>query len=78
MNFQMFKLVLEKAEVIIDMSMVLEELWAACILELRAVFLCCWRIYMVCFALKLVGLGWCLVSGLWFFLWSCMNVGVGL
>ena len=51
----MFKLVLEKAEVIIDMSMVLEELWAACILALRAVFLCCWRICMVCLALELVG-----------------------
>ena len=50
----MFKLVLEKAEVIIDMSMVLEELWAACILELRAVFLCCWRICLVCLALELV------------------------
>ena len=31
------------------------ELWAACILELRAVFLCCWRIRVVCLALELVG-----------------------
>src|SRR5574341_896124 len=30
-------------------------LWAACILELRAVFLCCWRICLVCLALELVG-----------------------
>ena len=29
--------------------------WAACILELRAVFLCCWRIFLVCLALELVG-----------------------
>ena len=27
----------------------------ACILELRAVFLCCWRICVVCLALELVG-----------------------
>ena len=37
------------------MSMVLESLWAACILELRDVFLCCWRICLVCLALELVG-----------------------
>ena len=37
------------------MSMVLESLWAACILKLRAVFLCCWRICVVCLALELVG-----------------------
>ena len=30
-------------------------LWVACILMLRAVFLLCWRISMVCLALKLVG-----------------------
>ena len=30
-------------------------LWAACILKLRAMFLCCWRICMVCLALELVG-----------------------
>ena len=29
-------------------------LWAACLLMLRAVFLLCWRISMVCFALELV------------------------
>ena len=28
---------------------------AACILKLRAMFLCCWRICMVCLALELVG-----------------------
>ena len=38
-----------------EMSMVLEELWAACILKLRAVFMCCWRIWVVCLALELVG-----------------------
>ena len=38
-----------------EMSMVLEQLWAACILELRAVFLCCWRICVLCLALELVG-----------------------
>ena len=38
-----------------EMSVGLEWLWAACILELRAVFLCCWRICLVCFALELVG-----------------------
>ena len=31
------------------------DLGAACILKLRAVFLCCWRIYLVCLALELVG-----------------------
>ena len=30
-------------------------LWEACILMFRAVFLCCWRISMVCLALELVG-----------------------
>ena len=38
-----------------EMSMVWGWLWAACILELRAVFLCCWRICLVCLALELVG-----------------------
>ena len=38
-----------------EMSMVWEYLWAACILKLRAVFLCCWRICVVCLALELVG-----------------------
>ena len=38
-----------------EMSVALEYLWAACILKLRAVFLCCWRICMVCLALELVG-----------------------
>ena len=33
----------------------LEWLWAACILKLRAMFLCCWRICVVCLALELVG-----------------------
>ena len=36
-------------------SMGLTWLWAACILMLRGVFLCCWRISMVCLALELVG-----------------------
>ena len=38
-----------------EMSMGLESLWAACILKLRAVFLCCWRICVVCLVLELVG-----------------------
>ena len=37
-----------------EMSMDLESLWAACVLKLRAVFLCCWRICVVCLALELV------------------------
>ena len=36
-------------------SMGLAWLWAACILMLRAVFLHCWRISLVCLALELVG-----------------------
>ena len=38
-----------------EMSVSLEWLWAACILKLRVVFLCCWRICIVCLALELVG-----------------------
>ena len=38
-----------------EMSVDLELLWAACILKLRAVFLCCWRICVVCLDLELVG-----------------------
>ena len=38
-----------------EMSLGLESLWVGCILELRAVFLCCWRICVVCLALELVG-----------------------
>ena len=29
--------------------------FTACILKLRAMFLCCWRICMLCLALELVG-----------------------
>ena len=36
-------------------SMGLAWLWTACILMLRAVFLHCWRISVVCLALELVG-----------------------
>ena len=39
-----------------EMSMGLEYLWAACIFKLRAVFLCCCRICVVCLALELLGL----------------------
>ena len=39
----------------LEMSVGMESLWAACILKLRAVFLCCWRICVVCLALELVG-----------------------
>jgi len=38
-----------------EMSMGLVRLWAICILKLRAMFLCCWRICMVCFSLEFVG-----------------------
>ena len=38
-----------------EMSMVLGWLLSACILELRAVFQCCWRICMVYLSLELVG-----------------------
>ena len=38
-----------------EMSVGLESLWATCILKLRAMFLCCWRICMVCLALELFG-----------------------
>ena len=37
------------------MSMGLAWLWEACLLMLRAVILLCWRISMVCLALKIVG-----------------------
>ena len=37
-----------------EMPLGLVWLWAACILTLRAVFLCCWRICVVCLALELV------------------------
>ena len=36
-------------------SMGLAWLWAACLLMLRAVFLLCWRIHVVCLAVELVG-----------------------
>ena len=36
-------------------SMGLAWLWAACFLMLRALFLLCWRINMVCLALRPVG-----------------------
>ena len=39
----------------LSVVMVLEYLWAACILKLRGVFLCCWRICLACLALELVG-----------------------
>ena len=38
-----------------EMSMGLEWLWAVWILKLSAMFLCCWRICVVCHALELVG-----------------------
>ena len=38
-----------------EMSMALVLLWEACILKLKAMFLCCLRICMVCLALELVG-----------------------
>ena len=38
-----------------EMSMGLVLLWAACILKPRAMFLCSWRICVVCLALELFG-----------------------
>ena len=38
-----------------EMPIGLELLWAACILKPRAMFLCCWKICVVCLALELVG-----------------------
>ena len=38
-----------------EMSVGLELLWAAYILKLRAMFLCCWRICVVCLALEFFG-----------------------
>ena len=38
-----------------EMSEGLVLLWAAYILKLRAVLLCCWRICVVCLALELFG-----------------------
>ena len=38
-----------------EMSVGLEWLWSACILRLRVMFLCCWRICVVCLAPELVG-----------------------
>ena len=38
-----------------DGSMGLVWLWAACILTFGAMFLCSWRICMVCLALELIG-----------------------
>ena len=48
-----------------EMSVGLEWLWAACILKLRAVFLCWWRICVVCLALELV-------------LWVVLGFSVGM
>ena len=39
----------------VDMSVGLVWLWAACILKFRAMFLCGWRICVVCLSLDLVG-----------------------
>ena len=44
-----------------DGSMGLVWLWAAFMLTLRAMFLCCWRICMVCLALELIG-SWMVVG----------------
>ena len=37
-----------------EMSVNLVRLWAACILKLKAMFLCCWRICVVSLTLELV------------------------
>ena len=46
------------AVVSFGVSMGLVWLWAACLLMLKAVFLLCWRISVVCLALELVALEW--------------------
>ena len=38
-----------------EMSVGLVGLWVACMLKLRVMFLCCWRICVVCLPLELVG-----------------------
>jgi hypothetical protein len=38
-----------------EMSMVWGVTLGRCILKLRAMFLCCWRMCLVCLALELVG-----------------------
>ena len=38
-----------------EMSMGLERVWASCILKLRAVFLCYWRICLVSLSMEHVG-----------------------
>ena len=38
-----------------EMSVGLVWLWSTCILRLRVMFLCFWRICVVCLALELVG-----------------------
>ena len=38
-----------------EVSMGLVLILAACILMLRVMFLCCWRISLVCLSLKLAG-----------------------
>ena len=38
-----------------EMPFGLELFWVACILKLRAMFLCCLKICLVCLALELVG-----------------------
>ena len=38
-----------------EMSVGLVCLWVACILKLRAMFPRCWRIYVVCLVLELIG-----------------------
>ena len=58
-----------------DGSMCLVCLWAACMLTLRAMFLRCWRICVVCLALELIS-SWVVVSfsvGMEAFGWSLIT-----
>ena len=58
-----------------DGSMGLVWLWAACILMLRAIFLHCWRICVVCLALEVIG-SWVVVGfsvGMEAFGWSLIS-----
>ena len=58
-----------------EMSVGLVCLWVACILKLRAMFPRCWRIYVVCLVLELIG-SWVVLAfsvGMEAFGWSLIN-----
>ena len=65
-----------------EMSVGLGSLWAACILKLRAVFLCCWTFCVVCRALEIVGswmvLGFSVGMETWMSSYQLMFPGSGV